>query len=248
MKNVLFPLVGFCLSVFCGVAQTLEEKTEVLDAPFGETRWTQEGGTQVYAFPDEKGWYRVRRKVYVAMDQWNGKEIAAGAELQNEEGEKIGETRRSLAPQMADTISGFREAPRLKAILEGKIFQTKIEEGSIPEERLQEILNLRNRRDQLNGFERLKADFEMQEREFEEFDALVLRAQHRSLKEPGEFRIILVKRGTLPFAVMAKDHPIHMERPKDSWALQDMQILYSYNPTDEQKKLMEEILFTYLTL
>ncbi|MDR9374668.1 MAG: hypothetical protein RI842_00445 [Schleiferiaceae bacterium] len=248
MLKIHLSLVTFCLLAACCPAQVLEDKTEVLDAPVGEALWVQEAGTALYAYPAQEGWYRVRRKVYLPMAAWDGSQIAAGTALQNEDGDKIGETRRALTPVMADTVKRFRRKPRLRAILEGQVFKTKLAEGTLPEERLQDILQQRNRRDQMAGYEGLVEDFDLIERSYDGFEAWVLRAQHRSLKEPGDFRLILVYRGSLPFAVMAKGYPISMERPKETWEMQDMTILYSYNPTDEQKALMEEILFTHLAL
>ena len=248
MLNRYTLVAAGCLLAVMARAQVLEEKTEVLDAPVGEARWVQNAGTALYAYPAQEGWYRVRRKVYLPMAAWDGNQIAAGTVLHNKDGDKIGETRQALSPVMADTVKRFRRKPRLRAILEGQVFKTKLAEGSLPEERLQDILQQRNRRDQMAGYEGLREDFAMARRSYDGFEARVLRAENRSLKEPGDFRIILVYRGSMPFAVMAKGHPISMERPKETWEMQDMTILYSYNPTEEQKALMEEILFTHLSL
>ena len=231
-------------------AQVLEEKTQILEKPRGEALFSLERGESLYSYqPDEDGWYKVRKLAYLAPSALSGKTLSAGTVLYNKDEEKIGAILQPVKAEQIDTLEVFRGEDRPMVILEGYVFKTKIEDGSIPEQRVASILAMRNRNEQREAFAELWQEFDAEEREFDRLIAQVIREKNRHIQEEQDFRLIVLFRGSSIYAIISNDHEIEVGKTKAQVSEGPFTIYYFYKPTDSQKKLVEEqILYTFLAL
>lgn len=239
------------LSANAAWGQMLDEKTTVLNEPNGaEKLFELAQGEKFYSFPEEEGWYKIRKIVYTAEGIVPGRSLPSGTILYNEEGEKIGQTMSEVKAQEADTLSRFRKEDRMVAVLEGYVFKTKIEDGSIPEPYLQKALFEKSYRDQKEMLQKLVNDFGFEEAE--EFgsslNARVLYEKHTSVKEDKNFRIILVYRGSTLYGIITHRHRV--EAPKIKHKVEDdpYYMIYFFKPSDSQVEEMENMMYTYMPL
>lgn len=219
------------------------------DKPRGADVAQFNAGEKVYSFePDAAGWYKVRKEVYLPLSAVSNKEVAAGTEFKNEEEERIGRALADIKLKEIDTVEGFRSDDRVKAIVEGYLFKTKFERGSIPEERISEILEVKNRTEQQAMFEELWDEYEAETREFEDLRAYVIYETNRSTAAEKDFRVITIFRGSSPYAIITNGHTASAPKVKDEWGDGDFKILYLYKPSSSQRELVNEIMYTFLAL
>ncbi|MGB0176484.1 MAG: hypothetical protein ACPF9D_04915 [Owenweeksia sp.] len=243
----LFLLMGTLLN-----AQILEEETKVLDEPSGEPLFKLNSELAVYTFEPENGWYKCRREAWVGLaDLPDEKYLYPGTVLKNKEGVKIGEVLKEIKIKDKRKVDGFRGEDRYIVILEGYIFKTKIKNGTSPEERVTELLAIKNRTQQYAGFEELFTLYDFEEREFEDLTAHVMREKHKTAQEEKDFRMIIIFRGeTSVYAVITNDHG-NVTAPKIKEESDDppFHVIYLYKPPASQKDLVENtILYTFLGL
>lgn len=253
MKMTRILLVSLLnLVLFTANGQQLDEDVKILDAPGGEALFELDAETEIYAFPAEDGWHKLRRVVYVAAASVvDSATILAGTPLQNEEGDELGKTIAELEVVDGRFETGFRSKGRFIAAIEGYVFRTKLADGSIVEKRLEELLDVRNATERQDGLEELYDDFGFEEREFGEFTAHVLREKHTSSAAETDFRLILIMKGeTRPYAVLSNKHKnIKPEKIKDEWERGSYRAIYFYKPREDQRTLIQdEILYTFLAL
>jgi hypothetical protein len=248
MRLLLFIIFALGLSTLS--AQILENNTDILNAERGTASFKLNAGQSLYSYePSAEGWYKVRKVVYLKMGSNAEKTILAGTKLYNKSDEQIGEVLEEIKAKELDTIEGFRSGDRIIAVLEGFIFKTKIEDNSIPEQRVESILQNRNRDEQQKQFATLKNDYEVEKRKFDEFTALVLREENKTLAAEKDFRIIVVFRdGTSTYAVITNGHNIAVPKVKDTWDDGNLKITYLYKPSTSQREEIDSILFTFLAL
>ena len=230
-------------------AQILEEKTAVVNERLGEQKLFElNTGEEVYSYADEDGWYKIRKVIYLEPGNLPGKTLPAGTELQDEDGRAIGKTLRDVELQESDTLDPFRGDDRLTGVVEGYVFKTKIEENSIPEKVLQSALNEDDYRKKRKMMEDLTEQFDFEEEDFDNLSVRVLREENKTISAEKDFRMILVYRGSRMYAVITNGHEVTAPKIKAEEHDRPFHTIYFYNPTDDQKELMEEILYTYLAL
>ena len=248
MRILFFALFALSLGNLAG--QVLEEKSAVLQAKRGTPSFELNKGENLYSYePDAAGWYKVSKVVYLKMGSNAEKTVLAGSKLYNKNEELIGETLAEIEAKELDTIEGFRSGDRIVATLEGYIFKTKIEEGSIPETSIAQILNNRNREEQQEQFTQLWQRHQAEKRKFGEFTAFVIRENNKTLAAEKDFRVIVIFRdGNSVFAVITNNHTAELPKVKDTWEDGDFKISYLYKPSTSQREVIDEILFTFLAL
>ncbi len=232
-------------------AQILEEETRILSEPNGDPLFKLNAGLALYSYEPEEGWYKVRREAWVGKEDLpDDKYLYPGTVLKNEEGEKIGEVLKEVKVKDKRITEGFRKEARVIVILEGYIFKTKIEEGSIPEQRISELLAVRNRTEQFEGFKELFDRYDFEERTFEDLTAYAMREQHKTADEEKDFRVIMVFRGeTSPYAIITNDHSATAPKIKEEFDEPPFHVIYLYKPPASSKDLVENtILYTFLSL
>jgi hypothetical protein len=235
---------------YTAAAQELELNTKIRNEKRGEAAFTLKAGQRLFSFaPDDAGWYRVRKKAYVALQFALGDSLLANTTLRDKNDDEIGKTLQALKPVAIDTIKGFRKEDRLVVILEGFVYKTKWADNSIPEQEVSKLLQIRNRTEQAERFAALWEKYEAEERDFENFTAFVLRSPNASLLNETDFRLIVVFRdGYTPYSVITNKQNVNLPKVKDQWQEGDLAIKYLYKPSSTQKELMQTILFTYLAL
>lgn len=232
-------------------AQMLDEKTVILNEPNGsEKLFELAQGQAFYNYPEEDGWYKMRKLAYTDYGVLPGAKIPGGTVLYNEEGQKIGKTLREITTVETDTLSAFRKNDRQVAVLEGYVFKTKIEKGSLPEKLLQKALFEKSYRDQKEMLQTLVKDFGFAETE--EFgsslNARVLYEKNTSVKEDKNFRLILVYRGSTLYGIITHRHRV--DAPKIKHQVEDAPyyMIYFFKPSDSQLEEMENIMYSYMPL
>lgn len=247
-KIVLLAMLGLSL---VSNAQLIEETAQVLSKPSGEALFTIEADEDVYSFAPEGGWYKIRKEVYVDPIQVvDSQYIQAATELKDEDNAKIGSTIQQVKIVEGVLEKAFRGRDRYRAIIEGYVFKTKLLDGSTPEDRISELLALRNRNEQVAGFQELFELYKFEERIFEDLRVLVYREENKTLNEDKDFRVMVIFRGeNSPYAVATNDHEVDAPKIKASWEDYDFKIIYFYKPTSAQQELVQEtILYTFMGL
>lgn len=248
--KTLFSLLLIVSSLFVS-AQLIEDKVKVLDAERGNPLFELESEVPVYSYQPEGGWYKVRKEAYVKPGQLaDEKYLAPETELRNKDGELIGKTLEEVKVVEARQEKSFRGDADYRVILEGYLFKTAFADGSSPEEQVSQLLEIKNRTEQQEGFRGLFDLYEFEEREFEDLTVYAMREQGKTLAEEKDFRLIMIFRGQTPYAVISNDHDnISAPKVKQEWSQEPFRILYFYKPTSSQAALIQDqILYTYLAL
>ncbi len=249
MKRTIL-LLSF-LAVFTGYsleAQILEEKAQFSEKARGSAIFELNAGEHIYTYEPEDGWYKARKKVFLKPADVADNRLSAGAAFYDEEGAKIGQALEALRLYDIDTLKGFRSDTRLCAVVQGYVFETKIEDGSIPEEEISKILALKNRSEQQERFAELWEANDAESREFEGFEAQVIYETDKVSSEQKDFRLIVVFRGSSPYTIITNDHTVEIEKIKEFVEDGDFKIYYFYKVSDSQKEVMEDIIYTFLAL
>ncbi len=247
-KLIVLALLGLAISA---KSQIIEESVKVLSKPSGEALFSLEAEEKVYSFAPEEGWYKIRKEVYVdPKNVVDDKYIIAGTTFFTKENVKIGSALVEIKVKEGEKVEAFRGNDRFRAIVEGYLFKTKFVDGSVPEERISEILAMRNRNEQVPSFKELFELYDFEERKFEDLTAHVYREENKTLNEDKDFRVIMIFRGeTSPYAVMTNDHEVTAPKIKHSWEEYDFKVIYFYKPTSTQEELVQDkILYTFLGL
>ncbi|WP_417611144.1 hypothetical protein [Owenweeksia hongkongensis] len=247
-KLIALALLGLA---FTAKSQIIEETAKVLSKPSGEALFSLEADEKVFSFAPEDGWYKIRKEVYVdPKNVVDDKYIISGADFFTKENVKIGSTLAEIKIKEGEKVEAFRGNDRFRAIVEGYLFKTKFVDGSVPEERISELLALKNRNEQAAGFKELFETYKFEEKKFEELVVHVYREENKTLKEDKDFRVIMIFRGeTSPYAVMTNDHEVTAPKIKQTWEEYDFKVIYFYKPTSTQQELVQDkILYTFLGL
>lgn len=247
-KLIVLALLGLC---FSAKSQIIEETVKVLSKPSGEALFSLEAEEKVFSFAPEDGWYKIRKEVYVdPKNVVDDKYITTGTDFYTKENVKIGSALAEIKIKEGEKVEAFRGNDRFKAIIEGYLFKTKFKDGSVPEERITEILAMRNRNEQVEGFNELFEMYNFEERKFEDLTVHVYREENKTLNEDKDFRVIMIFRGeTSPYAVMTNDHEVSAPKIKQSWEEYDFKVIYFYKPTSAQEELVQDkILYTFMGL
>ncbi len=244
--------IPFITCLFLSVsmqAQLTEERTEILDKQRGTAAFVLRAGEHLYSFQPENGWYKVRKKVVVRLQDMEGKLMNPGVTLRNKEGDSIGHTLTEIKAREVKELKKYRGDNLYEAILEGYVFKTKLEDGSVPEEAIEEMLATRNRNEQQQKFKALRALYDFEERKFDDLVAYVYREENRHLDEELDFRLIVVYRGgTTPYALVTNGHTIKVPKSKFYWEESPFAITYFYKPTSAQQEQLQDILYTFMAL
>jgi len=247
-KLIVLALLGLG---FSAKSQIVEETTKVLSKPSGEALFSLEADEKVFSFAPEDGWYKIRKEVYVdPKNVVDDKYITTGTDFYNKDNVKIGSALAEIKIKEGQKVEAFRGNDRFRAIVEGYLFKTKFKDASVPEERISEILAMRNRNEQVESFKELFALYNFEERQFEDLTAYVYREENKTLSKDKDFRLIMIFRGEgSPYAVMTNDHEVTAPKIKQSWEEYDFKVIYFYKPTSAQVELVQDkILYTFMGL
>jgi hypothetical protein len=247
----LYKYFGLLLIVvsYSATAQILEEDAAFADKARGKELFTLKRGQAIYTYQPDDGWYKARKLVFIKAEDISEKRLRAGADLYDLDEQKIGQAQEALRLFELDTVEVFRGDSRYKAVIEGWVFKTKLEERSIPEQELGRILALKNRTEQGLYFEELWEATGAERREFSEFVAYAIKEVNKTSQEEQDFRLVMIFRGeTTPYAVISNAHEITVPKVKDRWEDGDFTVQYLFKPSSSQKETIEEILFTFLAL
>lgn len=229
-------------------AQILEDKAGFGETARGEATFELNRGEHIYTYEPDGGWYKARKMVYLKPADLSDKRLSAGALFYNEEEEVIGKALQPLKLYHIDTIEALRSDDRIKAVVQGWVFETKLEEGSVPEERIGQILAIKNRSEQQDLFDELfKANQGISE-DVDELEARVIFEHDKVSAEEKDFRVIVVSRGSTPYAIITKGHTVEIEKVKEYWEDGEFRIYYFYKASASQKAKVEDLIFQFLAL
>ncbi len=247
MKKHIAALLGF-ISFGLG-AQVLEEQASFSATARGEAIFELNAGEHIYTYQGEEGWFKARKLVYLkAVDIADGK-LAAGAQLMNEEEEVIGEAKASLKLYELDTIEAFRGDDSYRAVIQGYIFETKLEDGSIPETQIEKIMAIKNRSEQQRMFEALWEANNAENEEIDAYNVWVIYENDKTSKEEKDFRLIMVFRGkATPYALITNGHKVELPKVKEVWEDGEFRIDYLFKSSASQKETIEGLIYNYLAL
>ncbi len=245
--TMLTALLALC---FWATGQILEENAAILSEIQGDKLFELNQGEKLYSYTQDDGWYKVSKEVFVYEDEQVDEEyIMAGTELRNKEGDVIGKAVTNVEVSDGRIEDVFRGKNKFKAVIEGYVFKTKIADGTIEEDIVEQLLTLKNRTEQQAGFKKLFKEYQYEERKFEGFTVFASREVNRSIYDDKSFRVILVFRGESPYAVVTNKHVVKAEKVKLEWEDDDYRAIYFSKPTAKQAELVQDkILYTYVGL
>lgn len=248
MKNKFSVLLALLLLAFSAQAQIIEDKAQFSDTKRGSAIFELEAGEHIYTYEPSDGWYKARKKVFLKPADVSDNRLSAGANFYDEDGRKIGKALEAIKLYEVDTLEAFRSNPQIIAVVQGYVFETKIEELSVPEEKIETILALKNRTDQKREFDALWEMNKAETRDFDDLSASVIYEYDKGTAEEQDFRLIMVFRGSSPYALITNDHSVELEKVKEVWEEGSFKIYYFYKASSSQKALVEEMIYTFLAL
>lgn len=230
-------------------AQKLDEDAKTSAKARGEENAEFFKGEEVYTYEaNSAGWYKIRKEVYAYKHELEGKEVPAGTEFRNKDWDVIGKALSDLKLKELDTIKAYRSEDKVRGIYEGYVFKTKIDAASIPENKVEKILAIKNRTEQQELFEELWYEHKAEDGRHSEFKVHVIRESNKTIAQESDFRIIVIFRGTSVFGIITNGHSITAEKVKHQWEDGDFKAIYFYKPTSSQMKTMEDIVYEYMAL
>ena len=249
MKKTIAALLLFVSII--SHAQIIENDTKVMNKPSGEVAFSLNADQKVYSYEPEDGWYKIRKEVYVNPNEVvDDKYLNAGVKFFDKDKQQIGEALAEIKIKEGERVKAFRGEDSYRAIVEGYVFKTKLKDGNVPEERISELLESKNRNEQVVGFQELFAEYNFEERKFEDLTVHVMREENKTLNEDKDFRVMVIFRGeTNAYAIVTNDHTVTAPKVKSTWEEYDFKIIYFYKPTSSQEELVQDtILYTFLGL
>lgn len=250
MRLVLFTFLTLSLTI--GKAQIMEAKTKIMDSPKGEASFELEANVEVYSYPADGVWVKISREAWIPKQDLIGDEfLAEDTELQDKEGEKIGQTIAELKVTEKKLVEGFRGKDRYQIIISGYVYASKFKDGSIAEKRVTELLAVKNKTKQKVGFNNMFDALKFEKREYDEFTVYALYENHKSLDEEKDYRMFIVYRGSsMVVGVFTNNgHTVTAPKIKDSFEEDEQKGIYILKLPAKQKFLVEEeIRYDFLAL
>ena len=232
-------------------AQILQSNTRVLNKPQGEPAFELNEGEQLYTYPDDDGWHKVRKEAWVrAVDLIENKFLGQETNLMNKDGDKIGVVIKELKVKEKRLVEGFRDEDRYVVVLEGYLFRTKFKEGSIPEKKINELLAIKNRNTQAKGLKELFELYGFEEKEYGDFTAYAMRETNKTAAEEKDFRIIVLMRGsTSVYCVLTNGQNVTAPKIKATFEDGDFKGIYMTKPPAKTREKIEgTIMYDFLAL
>ncbi len=245
-------LLGFlCVLQMMGYAQKMEEDTKVLSKIQGEPLFMLNANEYVYSYEPDGGWYKIRLEVFVSPEEVVDDEvIVTGTSLLNKEGEEIGKALTEVKIVEGKAEKVYRGKSKYRAILEGYVYKTKFADGSRPEDRVSELLAIKSRTEQMEGYKELFKEYGFEERKFDDLTAYAYLEQGKTLSEDKDFRMIIVFRGEeTVYAILTNDQTVTAPKVKLTWEDGSFKAIYMYKPTTAQAEaIQDEIMYTFIAL
>lgn len=241
LRLALFTFLVFALNT--AEAQLMEGQTKILASRNGEESFQLEAEVEVYSYPTDEVWVKISREVWIPTEDLIGEEfLAEDTELLDKEGDLIGKTLAELKVTEKNLVEGFRGKDRYQIIVTGFVYKSKFKDQSIPEQRVTELLEIKNKTKQKEGFLELFENLNFEKKEYDEFTAYGLYENHKSLAEDKDFRMIIIFRGSsMVVAVFTNNgHSVSAPKIKDSFEDGDQKGIYILKLPAKQKEVVEE--------
>ena len=250
MKNFLLPIL--CLA-FTGLSAQMTEDniTKILTEPEGETKFELEPNQTLYAYASKDGWHKVSKEAWISSnDLIEDKYLAEGTKLLDKEGEKVGNVIKEMKVSEKRLVEGRRGKDRYVIILEGYLYRTKFKDGSFPERKIDELLAIKNKNTQKEGFKKLFEMYDFEEKEYGELTAFAMRETDKTVAEEKDFRVIVIYRGsTTVYGVLTNGHTVTAPKIKATFEDGEFKGIYMYKPPAKQKAMIEEeMMYDFLAL
>lgn len=221
MKNLSIALVlffGFSVDL---AAQQLKSGASLRAVDNKEkTILLTEKETKVFTLPSaQKNWYDVHLKVYIntsALDQ-DAMLVASGTEFFLENGDKLGQADADINVLEYTQATGRKNKNRYVAVIQAKAFQTQFERGSIPERRLEEMLNATKKGMISREMDAIVQDMNLKFVDAGDFTFYPIFQDNMDLRKESSFKILIVyKRGGAFFGIITNgfelDIPVKSEK------------------------------------
>lgn len=251
MKIYIPLLLALALGLQNSTAQELKTKASFSLTARGTEIFELEAGQKFYSFPvDADGWYKIKKIVYFPASALSDEHLVAGSKLLDEDEKVIGKTLEDVRVYEIDTIEQFRGEDRLRGVIRGYIFRTKLKAESVPEEVIGEILVEKNRNLQQARFAELWHLHNAEKRKFGGgLIAYAIRAKNESTRPEQDFRVIVVFRGeTMPYAVITNNQDVKLPKVKEEWEEGSLKVQSLFKTSPAQKEEIEKIMYSFLAL
>lgn len=245
--RILVLFFGILLSV-SGSAQLIEGPENVLDTILGKPLFELKDSLRVYTYQPEENWYRLSVVALVKNEDLQGNTLAAGAVLEDSEGEPIGKTLVELEVKETKTVDKRAYRKKTFVRLEGWLYRTKFHRNSIPEERLASIFNARKKAGQTAAIEEMVEINGFQK--FEEGDYLlyVKSEENVSLEVEKDFRMIIVYRGSSLFCVITNRQEFEPGKYKDLKKEGPYTFTYFQRAPDKVHEEIRDLMYAHVAL
>ncbi len=176
--------------------------------------------TTAFTLPSaQKNWYDVHLKIWINKSVLDEEEmlLASGTEFFLENGDKLGQAEADIKVLEFAQASGRKNKNRYVAIIQAKAFHTQFERGSIPERRLEEMLNGTKKGMISREMDAIVQDMNLKFVDAGDFTFYPIQQDNMDLRKESSFKILIVyKRGGAFFGIITNgfelDIPVKSEK------------------------------------
>lgn len=149
---------------------------------------------QVFSQPNTReGWFTVRMVVMVERSNLNDQDdIYEGADLFNQDGERVGVVRSALPIVEKTKAHGRSNRDKWMVVLEGQAFKTQFERGSLPELELESLFSSGKRGMMGRMVDDLISQWGLIREDRGDFSFYPMYKENYSLKKNQDFKLLLV--------------------------------------------------------
>ncbi len=250
LRIALFTFLMFFINTT--QAQLMESQTKIMASRGGEESFQLEADVEVYSYPSDGVWAKISREAWIKKEDLIGEEfLAEDTELLDKEGELIGKTIAELKVSKKNLVEGFRGKDRYQILITGYVYKSKFKDQTIAEQRVTEILAIKNKTQQKEAFQELFEILHFEKKEYETFTAYGLFENHKTLKEDKDFRMIVIFRGSsMVIGVFTNNgHTVSAPKIKDTFEEEEQKGIYILKLPAKQKEIVEqEIRYDFIGL
>jgi len=206
-------VVSLLLTVTNSFAQTLKDNASVRTSDNKDVvLWRAERSIEAFTLPtDQANWYDVYVRVLVDKSMLEDEILAEGTVLYLAGGETYATLEREIKVFKHAQAQGRKNKNRWEVVLKAKAFHTQFEKGSIPERKLEEMLNTTKKGMISREMDALIEEWQLKLVDMDEFIIYPIYQTQRSLSKESSFKMLIVyKRGGAFFGIITNEFQLNI--------------------------------------
>lgn len=243
-------LLALCFTGLAN-AQMIDGKTDVLSKARGEkVLFTLADSSFIYTYPPENGWFKI--SVAALVDESvliDEEKVLANATLYNLKGLEIGKTEEDVIVEDWKEGKGRAQKGKVRIVLTGYVFNTKIKRGTYPEDEIEKILLIKNREDQTDAFNEFYEKFGFVRRDVGGYRIYILFNYERPFDEENSFRMmVFLKDGSRFIGIGSNGREIKLKKEKDKIEDQELKLFLAARIPDKDEAVLRDLMINYIAI